>query len=142
MRTSLPTLHTNGHAVPVGRVFAISGMCQEPRFRLPFSAAGADDFCLIYLGTPALGTMLPAGEAPEGSTDPYFILRRHFDRGQAAVTLRVDWEGVFTLLSNDEEYAEVVYRDLIVPASPEEVQRTWTEEAEIVASFAEWLRLS
>ena len=141
VRTALPQLRSNGHAAPPGRVFAISGMCQDPRFRVRFRGADPADFCFIYLGATQFG-IRPAASLPESDGDPYFVLRRHFDGGQAAVAVRVDWEGIFTVLANDDELAEIVFREMIEPGAPEEVQRQWSEEPATVAMFTELLCLS
>lgn len=145
MRTALPQTKSNGHAPQPGRVFLISGMCQEPRFLLRCGRGEAADFCLIYLGAPGLNLQLPGASAipelPESGGEPYFVLRRGFDAGQAQVALRVDWEGVFTLLANDDGCAEAVFRELVEPGQPEEVLRQWSEDAATLAMFADLLRL-
>jgi hypothetical protein len=99
--------------------------------------AGADDFCLIHMGTP--GGAAPAEEA--GGGDPYFVLRRSFDAGAAVVALRVEWEGIFTLLANDDEHAEAVYTESVAPGTPEDVRRQWSDDASTLAMFEEMLRL-
>ncbi|HEV2447390.1 MAG TPA: hypothetical protein VGS58_15775 [Candidatus Sulfopaludibacter sp.] len=133
MRTALPNLRPNGHAAPPAPVFAISGMCQQPSFRLRLHASGADDFCLIYLGASQFGS--------SSTEDPYFILRRSFDGGAAVAALRVDWEGVFTLLANDEDQAEAVFHEMIEPCGPEEVQRQWSDDPSAQRLFAEMLQV-
>ncbi len=139
MRTALPQLRTNGHAPAPGRVFAITGTCQRPRFLLRFRHADPADVCLIYLGAPSFGA--PGRPEADAGGEPYFILRRAFDGGEAQVVLQVEWEGIFTLLANDDGCAESVYADLVEPGAPEEVQRQWTGENETLGLFEELLRL-
>jgi hypothetical protein len=130
MRAPLPQLRPNGHAAPPGQVFVISGLCQDPSFRLRGAAPG--DFCLIHLGASEFGS--------NPAEDPYFLLRRPFEDGEAIVALRVDWEGVFTLLANDDECAETVFREVIEPNQPEEVQRQWSADPSNLELFADALR--
>lgn len=108
-------------------------MCQQPSFRLRLHASGAHDFCLIYLGASQFGA--------NSAEDPYFILRRSFDDGAAVVALRVDWEGVFSLLANDEEHAEAVFREMIEPSGPEEVQRQWSDDSSAQRLFSDLLQV-
>ena len=140
MRTALPQLRANGHAPQPGRVFAITGVCQKPRFLLRPRADDPADLCLIYLGAPDFGAPSAAPLLGEES-EPYFILRRSFDDGEAQVALRVEWEGIFTLLANDDACAESVYRELIEPGEPEEVQRQWSEDPATLGIFVDLLRL-
>lgn len=143
MRTPLPNLRPNGHAPQPGQVFVVSGMCQDPRFRLHSAGAGAYDFCLIYLGASQFGVQpTPGAELAESAGDPYFVLRRGFEGGQAMVALRVDWEGIFTLLANDDACAEAVYLEMIEPSAPEEVQRQWSADPSTVQMFSDLLMLS
>lgn len=123
-------------------MFVISGMCQDPRFRLRFAAADARDFCFIYLGASQFGAPpVPGAELEASGGDPYFVLRRWFEGGEAAVVLRVDWEGIFTLLANDDGCAESVYEEMVEPGAPEEVERQWSEDAATAQMFSELLRL-
>lgn len=133
VRTALPNSRPNGHGAQSAPVFVISGLCQEPLFRVRLRDGGAEDFCLIHLGASELGG--------EGSEDPYFILRRSFDGGAAVCALRVELDGVFTLLANDEENADAVFREMIAPSGPEEVQRQWSEDPSAQSLFAELLRV-
>lgn len=132
MRAVLPNLRPNGHPPQPARVFVITGLCQQPRFRLRH--VGAADFCLVHLGASQFGG--------ESSEDPYFVLRRSFDDGAAVAALRVDWEGVFTLLANDDLCAEAVFQEVIEPSAPEEVQRQWSDDPATAQMFADWLLLA
>ncbi|HVB40356.1 MAG TPA: hypothetical protein VNE83_05620 [Terriglobales bacterium] len=149
MRVPLPQIRSNGHAPQPGRVYMISGMCQNPRFRLSFGTAHAEDFCLISMGIPgtipggaAAGIAGGAVEVAGADGDPYFVLRRCFDEGAAVVAARVDWEGIFTLLANDDEYAETVFTELVAPGVPEDTVRQWSEDASTVMMFSEILHLA
>lgn len=138
MRTALPEIKPNGHVPQPTQVFVISGLCQKPTFRLRRQAA--DEFCLIYLGAPEFSAPAALEEAEEAPEDePFFLLRRWFENREAVVALRVDWEGIFTLLANDDGCAEAVYAELIEPGEPEEVQRHWSQDASTLAAFREWL---
>lgn len=133
MRFPLPHVRTNGHAPPPGRVYVISGLCQQPRFRL---TAGEQDFCLISMGTPG------GAEVSGADGDPFFVLRRSFDDGAAVVAARVDWEGIFTVLANDDERAETLFTELIAPGLPEDTSRQWSEDTSTLMMFAELLHLA
>ncbi|HUX67971.1 MAG TPA: hypothetical protein VMV31_10845 [Terriglobales bacterium] len=128
MRAVLPNLRPNGHPPQPARVFVITGMCQQPSFRL--RQIGDDDFCLIHLGAAQFG---------EPGEDPYFLLRRSFDQGAAVAALRVEWEGVFTLLANDDLCADHLFQELVEPGAPEEVQRQWSDDPATAQMFADWL---
>lgn len=134
MRVPLPSQPINGGPAPLTRVFVISGTVAQARFRLtPSLAPRADqpfDLALVYLG---------ASGFEEGETDPYFLLRRVFDEGATVVAARIEWEGIFTLLANDDEAGETVFRELIEPAGPEEITREWSEDGATLAMFAELL---
>lgn len=157
MRVPLPQIRTNGHAPQPGRVYMISGMCQDPRFRLWFRTANPEDFCLISMGIPggtlggtrgptlegaATGIGGGAAEVTGADGDPYFVLRRSFDEGAAVVAARVDWEGIFTLLANDDEHAEAVFAELIAPGAPEDTIRQWSEDAATMMMYSEMLHLA
>lgn len=131
MRAPLPSLRPNGQPPQPARVFAITGIAQKPSFRL--GALGDADFCRVHLGSSQFGA--------EASEDPYLLLRRIFDGGAAVAGLRVEWEGVFILLSNDDGCAEAIFHEWIEPAAPEELQRQWSDEPATAALFAEWLLL-
>ncbi len=136
MRVPLPQLKANGHAPAPAQVFVVSGLCQAPSFGLRWRDGAPDDFCLIYMGAPG-GVAAVENAGP----DPYFVLRRSFEAGAAVVALRVEWEGIFTLLANDDEHAEAVYASTIVPAAPEDVQRQWSDDPSTLTMFQELLRL-
>lgn len=137
MRAELPTTRPNGHLSPPPQVYVLSGICQDPHFRLP---GGVADFCLIYLGAPALGVLGESSAVAESAADePYFLWRRAYENGAALVALRVDWEGIFTLLANDDQYAEAVFQEIVEPGRPEDVVRRWSTEDEVLQLFSEWL---
>lgn len=136
MRVPLPQTKPNGHVPKPGQVYAITGICQEPSFRLR-SLGGPDDLCLVYLGAPQFGAPGHGG----AETEPYLILRRWIEPAEAVVALRVEWEGVFTLLANDDSAAEETFRQLLQPAQAEDVQRQWSDDVETLALFEEWLQL-
>lgn len=146
MRVPLPNLRPNGHAPHPAQVFVISGMCQDPRFRLRFADSSREDFCFIYLGASQFGAPPPPGaDLAESAGDPYFVLRRWFDGGEAVVALRVDWEGIFTLLANDETCAEAVFQEIIAPSapeSPEDIVRQWSGDEATGQMFADLLLLA
>lgn len=126
MRVALPHARPNGHET-ADQVFAITGMCQQPNFLV---RQQGNDICRVHLGSAPLGG---AGE------DPYLLLRRPTDGGSAIAVVRVEWEGVFTVLSNDDAAAEALYQELLVPAQPEEVQRQWTGDAATLDQFRLWI---
>ena len=136
MRVPLPQIRTNGHAPPPGRVYVISGLCQQPLFRISFQTDREQDFCLISMGTPG------GAEVTGADGDPFFLLRRCFDGGAVVVAARVDWEGIFTVLANDDERAEAVFTELIAPGLPEDTSRQWSEDASTMMMFAELLHLA
>ena len=149
MRVSLEHYQPNGHALPAAQVFAISGLCQQPRFRLqPALAAGQMpelDFALLYLGA-AEADLNPAaltGEpiAADGD-DPYFLLRRGLEGGAVIVTARLEWQGGFIVLANDDEAAENLYQLLLADGQPEEVRREWTADFTTLALYRDLLRAS
>lgn len=137
VRVPLPQLRTNGHAAALGRVFVITGLSQQPRFRLPLGNVESGDFCLIFMGTPGGAASSEAGEA-----DPYFVLRRASESGAAVAVVRVEWEGIFALLSNDDEAAETLYAELIASTVPEDVNREWSVDPSTLAMFAELVHLA
>lgn len=106
-----------------GQVFAITGLCRQSDFRLP-----PGDWSLVHLGTAELG----------GGEEPYLLVRRSVDHGTSTAVCRIDWEGVFTLLADDDAVAEALFHDLVEPAAPEEVQRQWTAEAGTLAQYRAW----
>lgn len=115
-------------------------MCQNPLFRLRLGTAEPEDLCLIYLGAADFGG--GGGETAgleETGGDPYFVLRRWYEGRAAAVTLRVDWEGIFTLLSNDDEHAEEVFEDVIAAGAPEDVDRRWSDEPSTLQMYSNLL---
>lgn len=136
MRVPLPQTKPNGHAPKPSQVYAITGICQEPSFRLA-TWSGADDLSLVYLGAPQFG---PPGQGG-AETEPYMILRRWVEPTVAVVAVRVEWEGVFTVLANDDSAAEDMFRQLLQPAQVEDVQRQWSDDAETLDLFQEWLQL-
>lgn len=147
MRVSLEHYQPNGHALPAAQVFAISGLCQQPRYRLqPALAAGQMpelDFALLYLGA-AEADFSPAAP-PEASIaaegdDPYFLLRRGFEGGAVMVTARLEWQGGFIVLANDDEAAENLYQQLLAESQPEEVRREWTSDLATLTLFRDLLR--
>lgn len=126
MRVALPNLRPNGHAPQPTQVFAITGICENPEFRL---GSGSGDFCVVHMGARG--------------TDPFLMVRRVSQEGAVAAAVRVEWEGVFTVLANDDAEAEQLFKDVIAPARPEEdVQRQWTDEAETLRMFADILILA
>ena len=139
MRVVLPALRPNGHAAVEGPVYAVTGICQKPSFRLSFSAGHERDFGRVFLGAAAFGAGAAASAAGEAAGHPYFLLRRHFGGGAAVVVVRVEWEGVFTLLANDDSAAQAVFDELLAPAEPEEVQRQWSEDPATREQFRQWL---
>lgn len=137
MRAPLPQIKPNGHAPRPAQAFAITGICQEPSFRLN-GLSGPNDLCLIYLGAPQFGAPGQGGSDAE----PYMVVRRWIEPGEAVVTLRVEWEGVFTLLSNDDAAAEQAFQQLLQPAQPEDVQRQWSSDADTLALFETLIQLA
>lgn len=141
MRVPLPQIRTNGHTAPHGQVFALTGMCQDPHFRLRGSQLGGDnDLCLIYFGASGFGEA-PSQATGSDETDPYFVLRRQTGDGEVTVAVRVDWEGIFTILSNDDEAAESAFHELIEPSRPEEVTRQWSDDASTLEMFFNLIHL-
>lgn len=69
------------------------------------------------------------------------VVRRWVEPAEAVVVLRVEWEGVFTLLANDDGAAEESFRLLLQPAQAEEVQRQWSDDAETLTLFEELLQV-
>lgn len=136
MRVPLPPTKPNGHAAQPGQVYAITGICQEPCFRVQKSS-GPDDLCLVYLGAPQFGAPGHGG----AESEPYMVVRRWVEPAEAVVVLRVEWEGVFTLLANDDGAAEESFRLLLQPAQAEEVQRQWSDDAETLTLFEELLQV-
>jgi hypothetical protein len=136
MRVALPPLRPNGHAAVDGPVFTITGICQRPSFRLP---GREQDFCRVFLGSAAFGAGAAAAAEGDEAGDPYLLLRRGFDHGAAMVAVRIEWEGVFTLLANDDGAAQAVFDELIAPAAPEEVQREWRQDPATREQFRQWL---
>lgn len=139
MRVALPALRPNGHAAVAGPVFAITGLCQRPSFRLPCGGGREHDFCRVFLGAAAFGAGAAAEAEGDAAGDPYLLLRRSFDHGAAVVAVRIEWEGVFTLLANDDSAAQAVFDELLAPAEPEEVQREWREDPATREQFHLWL---
>lgn len=112
-------------------------MSRKPSFRLQ---CRPEEFCLVYLGAA-----LTLGEIEDGETeanDPYLLLRRSFDGGQTVAALRVEWEGVFTLLSNDDERAEALFAEMLAGTEPEEVVRQWTDDPDTLQMMVEMLQAS
>jgi hypothetical protein len=142
MRVGLQQYRPNGGSAPAGQVFAVTGICQDAHFRLkPGLLVGEnrpEDLALIYLGAPEFGP----GTAPDASEEePYFILRRGYLNGEVIVAARIDWEGIFTVLSNDDEYAERLFREFIQPSSPEEINRQWSSDSETVEMFQQMIAM-
>lgn len=137
MRIPLPAQPVNGGASSLERVFVISGLTAEARFRLPSQlcprAEEKWDLALLYMGGDEL-----SGEESE----PYFVLRRAFDQGAAVAAARIEWEGVFTILANDDEAAESLFGALIAAAGPQEVVREWSEDAATLDMFRQLLALT
>ncbi|TAN21398.1 MAG: hypothetical protein EPN33_12305 [Acidobacteria bacterium] len=106
-----------------GQVFAITGLCRQSDFRVPLG-----DWSLVHLGTAEIG----------GGEEPYLLVRRRMDNGTSTVVCRIDWEGVFTVLADDDTAAEALFHDLVDPAAPEEVQRQWTAEADTLEQYRGW----
>ncbi|MGH9485713.1 MAG: hypothetical protein ACRD1F_11715 [Terriglobales bacterium] len=117
---ALPTARPNGHE-PTTQVFAITGMLQHPGFRMHVQA---DDFVYAHLD----------------GDDPYLLLRRDLETGAVTVALRLDWEGVFTLLANDDAAADSLFDECLAPAAPDEVQRQWTGEPVTLDLYRAWLQ--
>lgn len=140
VRVPLPQQPVNGGPTPIARVFVISGMVSQALFRLPGRLWPHPehrlDLALLFMGAPGFGA------GAESETDPYFVLRRAFEDGQAVVAARIEWEGIFTILANDDEHAEQVFRGLIVPAGPEEVVREWSEDVATLEMFSQLLSLT
>ncbi|MGH9476211.1 MAG: hypothetical protein ACRD1C_07750 [Terriglobales bacterium] len=109
-----------------GQIFAITGLCRRFDFR-PGNAA----FCLVHLGSAEL----------DDGDNPYLLARRSLEGGTVTAIARIEWEGVFTVLADDDAAAEALFHDLVVPAEPEEVQRQWTGEAATVELFRAWRML-
>jgi hypothetical protein len=97
----------------------------------------SEDLALLYLGAPEFGSASSSNEE-----EPHFILRRAFSGSEVVVAIRIDWEGVFTVLANDEEYAERLFRELIQPCSPDEVNRGWSDDSETLAMYQQLLALA
>ncbi|MGH9466875.1 MAG: hypothetical protein ACRD1Y_05925 [Terriglobales bacterium] len=127
MRVALSNPRPNGHE-PAVQVFAITGICQQPSFA---QHPRADDGFRAYLGSAPLGGL---------GDDPYLLLRRREEDGAVALVLRVEWEGVFTLLANDDAAAEALFAEWLAPALPEEVQRQWTDDSATMELFRQWLQ--
>lgn len=106
-----------------GQVFAITGLCRDSDFRVP-----PGDRCLVHLGSAGLG----------GGEEPYMLVRRVADNGTSTAVCRIDWEGVFTVLADDDAAAEALFHDLVDAAAPEEVQRQWTAEADTLTQYRAW----
>ncbi|HET9785012.1 MAG TPA: hypothetical protein VFP94_08660 [Terriglobales bacterium] len=139
MRVELPALRPNGHAAVEGPVYTMTGMCQNPSFRLSFGAGRERDFGRVFLGAAAFGAGAAAAAEGDAAGDPYLLLRRSFDGGAAVVVVRIEWEGVFTLLANDDGAAQAVFDELLAPADPEEVQRQWRDDGATREQFRQWL---
>jgi hypothetical protein len=143
VRVALQQYRPNGGAAPAGQVFAITGICQDAHFRLQSSLFGGEhrpeDLALLYLGAPEFG---PGSGAATGNEDePYFILRRGYAGGEVVVTVRIDWEGIFTVLSNDDDFAELMFGELLQPSSPDDINRGWSDDPETLAAFEQILSL-
>lgn len=116
-------------------MFALAGMCQDPHFRLRGGQLNGDnDLCLIYFGASGFGEA-PSQATGSAETDPYFVLRRQSEDSEVTVVVRVDWEGIFTILANDDEAAEHAFRELIEPSQPEEVTRQWSDDPSTLEMF-------
>ncbi len=147
MRVPLEPCQPNGHALPAAQVFAVSGLCQQPRFRLQAALASGRmpelDFALLYLGAAEVDlNPAPPGEASmavEGD-DPYFLLRRGLEGGAVVVTARLEWQGGFIVLANDDEAAENLFRQLLADTQPEEIRREWTSDLATLTLYRDLLR--
>ena len=122
-------------------MFALTGMCQDPHFRLRGGQlSGDNDLCLIYFGASGFGEA-PSEATGSSETDPYFVLRRQAEEGEVTLVVRLDWEGIFTILANDDEAAESAFRELIEPSLPEEVTRLWSDDASTLEMFLNLIHL-
>jgi len=111
--------------------------------RWPRAECRSWDFALLYLGA-AEADFSPAAP-PEASIaaegdDPYFLLRRGFEGGAVMVTARLEWQGGFIVLANDDEAAENLYQQLLAESQPEEVRREWTSDLATLTLFRDLLR--
>jgi len=148
LRVALQHFRPNGGSFHGEQVFVISGLAQDPHFRIGseilHGEGRAEDFCLVYLGAPAIGGSRSLAGADEDAeqTEPYVVLRRGLEGGQVVVAARLDWEGVFTILSNDDEHAEQLYEAMLARSVPEEVTRTWTDDRSSLEMFQQILLLA
>lgn len=137
MRVPLPAQPINGGASPLVRVYVVSGLVADARFRLPSQLSPRPDqkwdLALLYMGAAEFGGVEP---------EPYFVLRRAYAGDAVVVALRIEWEGVFTLLANDDEAAEEVFAALVAPAGPQEVFREWSEDGSTLDMYRQLLSLT
>ncbi|MHB8736094.1 MAG: hypothetical protein ACYC6M_12410 [Terriglobales bacterium] len=148
MRVALQHFRPNGGSFHGEQVFVISGLAQDPHFRLSpdilHGEGRVEDFCLVYLGAPAIGGAIGLAGADEDTeqTEPYVVYRRGLEGGQVVVAARLDWEGVFTILSNDDECAELLFEAMLTRSAPEEVNRSWTDDRSSLEMFQQILLLA
>ncbi len=167
VRQPLPKFRLNGGTTDYPPVYVISGMVANPHFRFDaklLQAQSPEDELVVFLGS-SMDLAWPEGgdegngeelEEPEDkdededgeedgedfdstTLEPSLILRRFFDKGEVAVLVRIEAEGVFMLLSNDDEQAESLFQALLQPCEPDEVYREWTPDTSVAKIFHELL---
>jgi hypothetical protein len=149
MRIELQSYRSNGHPSGPHQVFTITGMCESAFFRIPASLLHSEgherDEILLNLTIPGMeppsgSPRVTAAENEEEQQDdedsPSASMRFNFDRGQAIVLLDVGWEGVFSILSNDDERAEFVFREITAGSTVEDVERQWTDDETTAGVFS------